>query len=150
MIILLVLWLWIATVTAGSLGEVTVEWDANTEPDLAGYVVYMGPESRRYVWEYDVGLDLECTITGLVPGVTYYLAATAYDNDENESAYSIELEHTPDMEPDIPEPEPEPEIEPEPYEPDIELDIPDNTNPDHQSDNNSGGGGCFINALTRR
>jgi hypothetical protein len=143
---------------ASSLGEVTVAWDANTEPDLAGYVVYMGTESRVYDWEYDVGLDLECTITGLVPGVTYYLAATAYDDHGNTSDYSIELMHTPDVAPDIPEPETEPEVEPEPDEPDIidPWDVIEEYNDDRsdtESNNNTNshdGGGCFITTVLNR
>jgi hypothetical protein len=40
---------------------------------------------------------IECcdvTLTGFKSGLTYYFAATAYDEDDNESAYSEELSHT--------------------------------------------------------
>ena len=36
----------------------------------------------------------EYTLTDLDEGVTYYIAATAYDVDDNESDYSVELVHT--------------------------------------------------------
>jgi hypothetical protein len=36
-------------------GEVTLEWDFNIEPDIAGYVVYWGPTSRNYSDSVDVG-----------------------------------------------------------------------------------------------
>ena len=121
----------------GGNGSVTVAWDANTEPDLAGYKIYVGKTSRfatqidvikkwcdenepknekcaeewleicktedkachsmlyGYDTVIDVGNVLEHTITGLEEGVTYFLAATAYDTDDNESAFSKELVHTP-------------------------------------------------------
>jgi hypothetical protein len=74
-------------------GTITLAWDANTEPDLAGYKIHYGNSSRNYSTIIDVKNVTEYKIEGLVPG-TYYFAATAYDEDENESAYSIELEHT--------------------------------------------------------
>jgi len=42
----------------------------------------------------DVGNIIEYTLTGLEEGKVYYFAATAYNNDDNESAYSMELAHT--------------------------------------------------------
>ena len=122
----------------GGNGSVTVAWDVNTEPDLAGYKIYVGKTSRfatgidvikkwcdeneltnekcveewleicktedkachSMLYGYDtvieVGNVLEYTITGLEEGVTYFLAATAYDTDDNESAFSKELIHTPE------------------------------------------------------
>jgi hypothetical protein len=44
----------------------------------------------------DVGNATEYEILGLEEGKTYYLAATAYDKDDNESAFSVELIHTPE------------------------------------------------------
>jgi len=48
----------------------------------------------QYESVIDVGNVTEYTIKDLIPGKTYYLAATAYDENDNESAYSIELTHT--------------------------------------------------------
>jgi chitinase len=73
---------------------VTLAWDANTEPDLAGYNIYYGTASGNYSHSIDVGNVTQYTLTDLQDDVTYYLAATAYDEDENESAYSVELVHT--------------------------------------------------------
>jgi hypothetical protein len=78
--------------TAGT-SSVTVAWDANTETDLAGYKVYVGLNPRDYIRMEDVGNKLEYEITGLLTDTTYYLAATAYDEQKNESAYSKELIH---------------------------------------------------------
>jgi hypothetical protein len=121
----------------GGNGSVTVAWDANAEPDLAGYKIYVGKSSRfaaeinvikkwcdeneptneKCVEEWleicknedkachsmlygydrviDVGNVVEYTITELEEGATYFLAATAYDTDDNESVFSEELVHTP-------------------------------------------------------
>lgn len=74
--------------------EVTLAWDANTEPDLAGYKVYWGTASRSYQNNADVGNQTTYTVTGLSEGVTYYFAATAYDIYGNESGYSNEVVYT--------------------------------------------------------
>ena len=74
--------------------EVTLAWDSNTEPDLAGYRIYVGLASGDYDPPIDVGNVNETTLTGLIEGTDYYFAATAYDLDDNESAYSDELPHT--------------------------------------------------------
>jgi len=74
--------------------EITLAWDTNTEPDLAGYNIYYGTASGDYSESIDVGDVTEVTLTGFDDGGTYYFAATAYDEDDNESAYSEELIHT--------------------------------------------------------
>ena len=94
-------------------GTITLAWDANTEPDLAGYKIHYGSQPGIYTTTVDVRTDevgwsagcptpydpfnAECcefTLKNLVVGQTYYIAGTAYDEDGNESAYSIELVHT--------------------------------------------------------
>jgi len=74
--------------------SVTLAWDANTETDLAGYNIYYGTASRNYSQSIDVGNTTQYTLTNLGDDVTYYFAATAYDEDNNESAYSVELVHS--------------------------------------------------------
>ena len=79
----------------GAFGaELNLAWDANTEPDLAGYKIYYGIASGDYSHSIDVGNITEYTVLDLDDGGTYYLAATAYDRDGNESGYSEELVHT--------------------------------------------------------
>jgi len=73
---------------------VTLAWDANTEDDLAGYKIHYGTTSHSYSQSIDVGDVTEYTLAELDDGVTYYIAATAYDDDANESGYSVELVHT--------------------------------------------------------
>lgn len=71
--------------------QVTLTWDPNTEPDLAGYKVYYGTSSRNYEVALDAGNWTSCVIGGLDEGKTYYFAATAYDSFANESDFSQEV-----------------------------------------------------------
>ena len=75
----------------GNCAQVTLAWDRNTEPDLAGYKIYYGTGSRVYNWFIDVGNVTTHTVTGLTDGSTYYFAATAYDTSNVESTYSTEI-----------------------------------------------------------
>lgn len=71
--------------------SVTLAWDPNFEADVAGYKIYYGTESRDYIHVVDISNHTSCTISGLVPGVVYYLAVTAYDVENNESGFSEEI-----------------------------------------------------------
>lgn len=73
--------------------DVTLAWDANIEPDLAGYKLYWGLSSGNYEWNVDVGNVTEYTIKTIPPWVLVFYAATAYDTDGNESDYSNEVKH---------------------------------------------------------
>ena len=73
---------------------VRLAWDANTEPDLAGYRVYQSRVSGRYtgwkrVLEMPAGIEA-CTIDRLPQG-TYFWVVTAFDTSGNESDYSNEV-----------------------------------------------------------
>jgi hypothetical protein len=71
---------------------VTLEWDRNPEPNVAGYRVYSGRQSRVYSTVVDVG---NVTIAQLptAPGTTFY-AVTAYDDEGLESEFSEEVFYT--------------------------------------------------------
>jgi hypothetical protein len=73
---------------------VTVAWDPNPEPTVAGYNMYYGTSSGRYTSSVDVGSATRCAISALQEGVTYYLAVTAYDGSGNQSGYSDEIVYT--------------------------------------------------------
>jgi len=75
----------------GNCAQVTLAWDRNTEPDLAGYKIYYGTGSHVYNWFIDVGNVTTHTVTGLADGSTYFFAATAYDTSSVESTYSTEI-----------------------------------------------------------
>ena len=78
--------------TITNAAQVTVIWDASVE-SVAGYRVHYGTTRGDYDYSVNVGNSKSCTISGLLEGVTYYFAATAY-NDIDESDYSDEIGYT--------------------------------------------------------
>ena len=60
-------------------GQVTLAWNANTDPTLGGYRLYYGQASGNYTANVDVGKRTSYTLTGLTDGKTYYFAAKAYN-----------------------------------------------------------------------
>jgi len=93
LIVLLPLYLFLA-VSGVWAADVTIAWDANTEPDIAGYIIFYGTSSGSYPNSIDAGNTTEHTLTGLSEGTTYYFAAKAYNTSSNESDYSQELVYT--------------------------------------------------------
>jgi hypothetical protein len=78
--------------TAGATGSsVTLAWNSSDTPAIAGYRVYVGGETQNYTNIVDVGNANSATITGLIPGTTYFFAATAYDSLGLESPFSSEI-----------------------------------------------------------
>ncbi len=77
-------------------GTLAIAWDANTEPDLAGYRVYYSLATQTYTKanSKDVGNALRFVFDNLEEGRTYYFVVTAYDKAGNESNYSIEVSAT--------------------------------------------------------
>ena len=79
--------------SAYATGSVVLTWNPSTDPNVAGYRVYYGVESRVYTNMVDAGDATSVTISNLVEGVTYYFAATAYNILDMESAYSDETSY---------------------------------------------------------
>jgi hypothetical protein len=77
--------------TVSETVQVTLQWDANSEADLAGYKLHYGLESAKYVSTVDVGNLTLYTLSGLMKSKTYYIAATAYNTAGNESDRSNEV-----------------------------------------------------------
>ena len=75
--------------------DVTFEWDANTEPDLAGYKLYSGNESGVYdpATVVDVGKVTTHVLSNVADG-KWFWALTAYDASGNESKKSNEVSMT--------------------------------------------------------
>jgi hypothetical protein len=96
--------------TSAHAASVTLAWDANSEPDLAGYKLYYGtsagpPYSGNLANEGPSPVDIplsaltdpqnpEYTLTGIPSCTHLYLAATAYDTSANESGYSTPVDAT--------------------------------------------------------
>ena len=73
--------------------SVTLAWNANVDPTVAGCNLYYGVASGTYTNVVNVGNVTNATIPGLVEGTTYYFAATAYDILGLESVYSNEASY---------------------------------------------------------
>ncbi len=75
----------------GDSAMVTVGWDANTEPNLAGYKVHWGAASRSYSTNAFVAAPVTQLAISNLTGGTYYFAVTALNTAGLESAYSDEI-----------------------------------------------------------
>jgi hypothetical protein len=72
--------------------SVTIAWDPNTEPDLAGYMVRYGDHSQTYTMQVDAGKATKVTVNSLQEGKTYYFAVQAYTTDGMVSPLSDEVQ----------------------------------------------------------
>jgi endoglucanase len=73
-----------------------LQWDANSEADLAGYYVYEATTSNGQVltaFSYPPVLAPEHSLTFVDPHADgqYYWKVTAYDTAANESGFSLEV-----------------------------------------------------------
>ena len=119
--------------------QVTLQWDPNTEPILAGYKIFMRTEADAYdyTWPEWQGSSTQCTVPELDEDTVYYFVVRAVDSSDIESGDSNEVrfryaEATP----------------PDDSEPDHSsiLDNDSNSN-DSYSPDSSSSGGCFIESL---
>lgn len=75
---------------------VTLQWDANPEPDIASYAVHWGVQPRTYSVSTNVGNVTRAAIVipgslGIISRATNYLAVTALTTNGLESDFSNEL-----------------------------------------------------------
>ena len=70
-----------------------VRWDMSTNPKVAGYFVYYGIQSHKYVNKIKVSgkSSTSVIISGLKSKTIYYLASTCYDSAGNESGFSPQV-----------------------------------------------------------
>ncbi len=85
-------------VTSAAAREVTLTWEANSEPDLSHYIVYWGNSSGNYIENSgNIGLTTEYTVDIPDDGKKYYFAVTAVDEAGLESDFSNEVNTSPGM-----------------------------------------------------
>lgn len=73
---------------------VTLKWNPSASSEVAGYRIYYGAASGDYTNSIGAGNVTSNTISGLVPGATYYFAVKAYDASAVESTFSNEIGYT--------------------------------------------------------
>jgi len=85
--------IFLAWTGAAMAADVTLAWDANTEPEVTGYKLHWSTVNEiPFTDSVDVLNVTQYTITGLTENVTYFFAATAYSATQ-ESQYSDILEY---------------------------------------------------------
>lgn len=80
-----------AVLNATGQTSVSFIWNRNTEPNLAGYKLYVGDAPRTYSPPINVGMVTNYTLSALQPGSTYYFALTAFNTAGTESSLTPEL-----------------------------------------------------------
>src|SRR4051794_22156479 len=90
---LLIRWAAVMTALAAAPAAAadTLVWDANREPDLAGYVVDYGFSPGAYIASVDVGNVVSWVIGPFTPGYRYYFAVRAYNTSKMYSGRSNEV-----------------------------------------------------------
>ena len=76
-------------------GQVTLDWDDNTEDDLAGYEVYRTSTPGTDYWNVRSVTESTFTDKYLTNGKSYYYIIKAVDESQNESKASNEVEAVP-------------------------------------------------------
>ena len=79
--------------------DITLQWDANTEPDLDHYVIYWGTKYDAPYGYNSGNIDKSQTthtVTGLSDDKTYYFVARAFDTEGLKSGPSNQVSSTDD------------------------------------------------------
>lgn len=73
--------------------DISLEWDPNTEPNLAGYRLFVREAGESYYYSHPEweGADTRCTIRGLDEYESYFFVVRAFDTEGNESGNSNEV-----------------------------------------------------------
>jgi fibronectin type III domain protein len=76
-------------------GSITLAWDPNPEPDVAGYVLNYGTSPGIYSQRLDIGATTMTTLSSLTDGVVYYFAVAAYSTGGVTGPLSAEISGLP-------------------------------------------------------
>lgn len=74
--------------------NVTLGWQASTDPSVVGYDLYYGTVSGQYNHKIPITSGTSVTVSNLIEGVTYYFVVTAYSSSGLESVPSNEVSYT--------------------------------------------------------
>ncbi|MEK7780876.1 MAG: Ig-like domain-containing protein, partial [Verrucomicrobiota bacterium] len=84
----------LSRISSFAAGSVTLAWDASPDANVVGYRVYYGVASGSYTNSAAVGNVTTATFANLVDGVTYYFAASAFDDTGSDSPFSNETSYS--------------------------------------------------------
>ena len=79
--------------TKAATSTVTLGWNPSPSTGVAGYFIYYGTSSGNYSFQVPVYGATNLTLN-LTTGQTYYFAATAFDSNFNQSAFTPEISVT--------------------------------------------------------
>ena len=71
--------------------NVTLAWNASSDPSVAGYFLYYGPAAGVYTNRIDIGNSTTTSMSGLNEGETYHFAVSAYNSTGAESGLSADI-----------------------------------------------------------
>ena len=78
-------------VRAASAGSISIQWDANAEPDVVGYRVFIGTLSGVYSSSVDVGTATSYVYNAAAAGQKYCFAVAAYSAGPRLGDKSVEV-----------------------------------------------------------
>ena len=81
--------------SASATQSVTLSWDQNPEPDIAGYRLHYGTATGAYTETLDVGNVTTVTVSDLLDTASYFFVVTAFNTAGLESLPSNEATFTP-------------------------------------------------------
>jgi FG-GAP-like repeat/Fibronectin type III domain len=83
--------LFLITASPARAADVTLAWDANSSPAIAGYKLYWGTASGVYTGNADVGTSTSYVVTGLDSDTRYYFTVRSYSSGGTMSAQATEI-----------------------------------------------------------
>jgi putative Ig domain-containing protein/glucodextranase-like protein len=81
----------LGTARTAAADTISLMWDANPEPEIAGYIVHVGTQSGTYTQHLDVGLSTSYSVASAIAGQQYCFAVSAYFAGPIEGSKSAEV-----------------------------------------------------------
>src|SRR6266480_1704189 len=106
--------IWLASITRVVAGNVTLAWDAVSDPNVVGYRLHSGTTTGVYTQTTEVGSAVSASVSNLAGGKTYFFVVTAYNAAAVESGPSNEVSYLAPTSTPTPTPSPSPTPTPTP------------------------------------